>query len=80
MTTPNPDRERILAFLADPGVPLAFDSSPLLKALGATIVEAGDGRIVLNFEPSRRCSCRVPALSRAVLSRRCSISPWLPRS
>jgi len=51
MSPPNPDRERILAFLADPSVPLAFDSSPLLKALGTTIVAAGDGRIVLNFEP-----------------------------
>jgi uncharacterized protein (TIGR00369 family) len=52
MSTPNPDRERILAFLAQPGVPLAFDSSPLLKALDATIVEAGEGRIVLHFKPA----------------------------
>ena len=48
----NPDRERIRAFLADPGVPLAFNSSPLLVALGTTIVAAGEGRIVLHFEPA----------------------------
>lgn len=52
MSVPNPDRERIRAFLAGPGVPLAFDSSPLLKALGTTIIAAGDGRIVLDFEPA----------------------------
>jgi uncharacterized protein (TIGR00369 family) len=48
----NPDRERIRAFLANPGAPLAFDSSPLLAALGASIVAARSGRIVLRFEPS----------------------------
>lgn len=52
MNAPNPDRERILAFLANPGVPLVFDSSPLLKALGTTIIAAGDGRITLTFEPA----------------------------
>jgi uncharacterized protein (TIGR00369 family) len=51
MTVQNPDRERIRAFLADPDVPLAFDSSPLLAALGASILKAGNGRILLRFEP-----------------------------
>lgn len=52
MSAPNPDRERIRAFLADPGAPLAFDSSPLLAALGTTILTASEGRIELRFEPA----------------------------
>ena len=52
MTALNPDRARIREFLAGPGVPLAFDSSPLLAALGTTIISAGNGRIVLQFEPA----------------------------
>jgi acyl-CoA thioesterase len=51
MTALNPDRARIREFLNGSGVPLAFDSSPLLTALGTTIISAGDGRIVLRFEP-----------------------------
>ncbi len=52
MTALNPDRARIREFLDGPGVPLAFDSSPLLLALGTTIISAGSGRIVLRFEPA----------------------------
>jgi acyl-CoA thioesterase len=52
MTAMNPDRARIREFLAGPGEPLAFDSSPLLLALGTTIISAGSGRIVLRFEPA----------------------------
>jgi uncharacterized protein (TIGR00369 family) len=52
MTALNPDRARIREFLAGQGVPLAFDSSPLLAALGTTIISAGNGRIVLRFEPA----------------------------
>jgi uncharacterized protein (TIGR00369 family) len=51
MTAQNPDRQRIRAFLDRPGAPLRFDSSPLLAALGTTILSAGSGRIVLRFEP-----------------------------
>jgi uncharacterized protein (TIGR00369 family) len=52
MTALNPDRARIREFLAGPGVPLAFDSSALLAALGTTIMSASNGRIVLRFEPA----------------------------
>lgn len=52
MSASNPDRSRLLTFLANPDTPISFDSSPLLQALGTTIVEATEGRIVLNFEPS----------------------------
>ncbi len=52
MSETNPDRERIRAFLGNPGQPIAFDSSPLLIALGTTLIEAGEGRIVLQFEPA----------------------------
>jgi uncharacterized protein (TIGR00369 family) len=52
ITAMNPDRARIREFLASPGVPLAFDSSPLLLALGTTIVSAGSGRVLLRFEPA----------------------------
>lgn len=52
MTAMNPDRARIREFLANPGVPLAFDSSPLLLALGTTIVSADSGRILLRFDPA----------------------------
>ncbi len=48
----NPDRARIREFLAGAGMPLAFDSSPLLLALGTTIISAGSGRILLRFEPA----------------------------
>lgn len=51
MTADNPDRARIRKFLARPDTPLVFDSSPLLAALGTTILEAGEGRILLRFEP-----------------------------
>ena len=51
MTAQNPDRQRIRAFLASSGAPLAFDSSPLLAALGTAILKAGEGRILLRFEP-----------------------------
>jgi acyl-CoA thioesterase len=51
MTAQNPDRQRIREFLARPGTPMAFDTSPLLAALGTSILEAGGGRIVLRFEP-----------------------------
>jgi uncharacterized protein (TIGR00369 family) len=51
MAANNPDRERIRAFLEGPGTPLAFDSSPLLAALGTTIVSAQAGHITLRFEP-----------------------------
>jgi len=53
MTGNNPDRERVRAFLANPGAPLAFDTSPLLAALGASILHAESGRITLRFEPGR---------------------------
>ena len=52
MSKSNPDRERIRAFLSDPGPPLAFESSPLLAALGTAILDAGEGRILLQFEPA----------------------------
>ncbi len=52
MTALNPDRARIREFLAGPGVPLPFNSSPLLLALGTTIMEASSGRILLRFEPA----------------------------
>jgi uncharacterized protein (TIGR00369 family) len=52
MSANNPDRECVRAFLKDPATPLAFDSSPLVAALGTTLVAAGDGRIVLQFEPA----------------------------
>jgi uncharacterized protein (TIGR00369 family) len=52
MTTQNPDRVRIREFLAGTGAPLAFDSSPLLEALGTSIIAAKPGRITLRFEPS----------------------------
>lgn len=52
MTALNPDRLRIREFLQGPGAPLAFDSSPLLAALGTTIIAAGNGRITLGFEPA----------------------------
>jgi uncharacterized protein (TIGR00369 family) len=52
MAAMNPDRARIREFLAGPGAPLAFDSSPLLLALGTTIISAGSGRIMLRFEPA----------------------------
>jgi uncharacterized protein (TIGR00369 family) len=52
ITVMNPDRARIREFLASPDVPLAFDSSPLLLALGTTIVSAGNGRVLLRFEPA----------------------------
>lgn len=52
ITAMNPDRARIREFLASPDVPLAFDSSPLLLALGTTIVSAGNGRVLLRFEPA----------------------------
>lgn len=52
MTALNPDRARIREFLASPGVLLAFDSSPLLLALGTTIISAGSGRVLLRFEPA----------------------------
>ncbi|MGD9922295.1 MAG: PaaI family thioesterase [Pseudorhodoplanes sp.] len=51
MTANNPDRERIRTFLDGPGAPLAFNSSPLLRALGTTILSAQAGRITLRFEP-----------------------------
>lgn len=51
MTMQNPDREHIRAFLANPGAPLTFDASPLLAALGTSVLEAGNGRILLRFEP-----------------------------
>jgi uncharacterized protein (TIGR00369 family) len=50
--TENLDRVRIRTFLSSPGTPIAFDSSPLLAALGASIMAAGPGRITLRFEPS----------------------------
>ncbi|MFN3351708.1 PaaI family thioesterase [Pseudorhodoplanes sp.] len=52
MSAQNPDRRRIRAFLEKPEAPLAFDSSPLLVALGTTILSAEAGRIALRFEPS----------------------------
>ena len=52
MTALNPDRARIREFLAGSGVPLPFDSSPLLLALGTTIIKASDGLILLRFEPA----------------------------
>jgi acyl-CoA thioesterase len=52
MTALNPDRARIREFLDGSGSPLVFDSSPLLAALGTTIVSAGNGRIALRFEPA----------------------------
>jgi len=52
MAEQNPDRMRVRAFLAGAGTPLAFDSSPLLAALGTSIVAATTGRITLQFEPS----------------------------
>lgn len=51
MTAQNPDRERIREFLNAPETPMAFDTSPLLAALGTSILDAGNGRIVLRFEP-----------------------------
>jgi uncharacterized protein (TIGR00369 family) len=51
MTALNPDRVRIREFLSGPGTPLAFNSSPLLTALGTTILSAQAGRITLRFEP-----------------------------
>ncbi len=51
MSAENPDRARVRAFLAGTGAPLAFDSSPLLAALGTTIMSAESGRITLRFEP-----------------------------
>jgi uncharacterized protein (TIGR00369 family) len=53
MTAQNPDRLRIRSFLDDPVTPLAFDSSPLLAALGTSILAASTGRITLRFEPSQ---------------------------
>lgn len=52
MAALNPDRARIREFLSGPGGPLAFDSSPLLAALGTTIVSGGGGHVVLCFEPA----------------------------
>jgi uncharacterized protein (TIGR00369 family) len=52
MTTQNPDRLRIREFLAGAGAPLAFDSSPLLEALGTSILAARSGHITLRFAPS----------------------------
>lgn len=56
MSTPkviseNPDRLRIREFLTGPQTPLVFDSSPLLVALGTTIMSAQIGRITLRFVP-----------------------------
>jgi len=51
MTALNPDRARIREFLTGAGQPLAFNSSPLLIALGTTILSAQAGRIMLRFEP-----------------------------
>jgi acyl-CoA thioesterase len=51
MTALNPDRARIREFLTGAGTPLAFNSSPLLNALGTTILSAQNGRITLRFEP-----------------------------
>jgi uncharacterized protein (TIGR00369 family) len=51
MTSENPDRLRIREFLTGPGTPLAFASSPLLVALGTTILSARPGRIRLRFAP-----------------------------
>jgi uncharacterized protein (TIGR00369 family) len=51
MTSENPDRLRIREFLTGPGTPSAFDSSPLLVALGTTILSAQAGRITLRFAP-----------------------------
>ena len=52
MTANNPDRERVRVFLTNPGVPLAFDTSPLLVELGASIMRVEGGPITLRFEPS----------------------------
>lgn len=52
MSALNPDRLRIREFLGGSGAPLVFDSSPLLAALGTTILSAGNGRIALRFEPA----------------------------
>lgn len=52
MSANNPDRERLRAFMRDPATPLVFDSSPLLAALGTTLVAGGEGRIVLDFKPA----------------------------
>jgi acyl-CoA thioesterase len=51
MTALNPDRARIREFLTGSGGQLAFNSSPLLNALGTTILSAQAGRITLRFEP-----------------------------
>jgi uncharacterized protein (TIGR00369 family) len=51
MAPPNPDRVRIREFLAGDGTPLAFNSSPLLVALGTQILSASSGRITLRFTP-----------------------------
>lgn len=52
MTAENPDRLRIREFLSGAEAPLAFDTSPLLAALGTSILAASSGRITLRFDPS----------------------------
>lgn len=52
MTAENPDRLRIREFLSGAEAPLAFDTSPLLAALGTSILAASSGHITLRFDPS----------------------------
>lgn len=51
--TVNPDREAVRAFLADPGRPVAMETSPLLAALGARLAGHDPTRreLVMTFAP-----------------------------